>query len=336
MAKLPFIRTQFLENIRANAKNYLKYFDNSDNSWLEGVLKQSPFGETKFDQPKFELFMPESYQFSPRTDIENVHEVYEKLKWLTDSQASDERLWAGLCLGPFWDYVHYRWKIDSPESIKQHYLFAYNPRRSLTRNAVSRLWWIGRLTYDSSRKDPYELTDFVCENSRFIVDVLERNVSNSKPLMCEFLGACVDAKNSGLKMDTNTIRELEKYLDLLGGVFILDYMPRGFVYNKILNKANELRHNQDAATEKKQIPKMTSVTEKSTVFAVDPSLAAPKNKTGLVTQKSIIYATDQLGHNYILNLKKYHYYTKPESLIGKKVGDTFFTSTQQLTITAIK
>lgn len=141
---------------------------------------------------------------------------------------------------------------SAASTVRQHYFFGFGPRRSLTRNAMSRLWRIGQLTYDPERQDPFELTDFVCENSRFIVDVLERNVSDSLPLMKEFLSACVDLNKAGYMMDTNIIRELQKYMDILGGVYVLDYMPQGFLYNKIKERAGILfdSNNKNANKEK--------------------------------------------------------------------------------------
>ena len=41
------------------------------------------------------------------TDAANAQEVYGKLSFISDSQASDERLWAGMCLGPFYEYTQY-------------------------------------------------------------------------------------------------------------------------------------------------------------------------------------------------------------------------------------
>ena len=43
--------------------------------------------------------------------------MYGNLQFLTDSQASDERLWAGLGLGHFWNYIKYRWNIDGQSSV---------------------------------------------------------------------------------------------------------------------------------------------------------------------------------------------------------------------------
>ena len=237
MGKIPYMRMADINTLKANADAYLSHYNDEDNNWLNEVLGHTPFSMTKYDLPEINLYMPKDETHKELTDKNNVREVYSKLKFLTPSQASDERLWAGLCLGPFWKYVSYRWTIDSVAAIRQHYFFGYGPRRSLTRNAMSRLWRIGQLTYDSERQDPFELTDFVCENSRFIIDVLERNVSDSLPLMREFLGACLDLRKKGYQLSTKTIQELEKYMDILGGIYVLDYMPKGFLYNMIQERA---------------------------------------------------------------------------------------------------
>lgn len=42
-------------------------------------------------------------------------------------------------------------------------------------------------------------------------------------------------------MDTNTVGELAKYLNLLGGIYILDCLPEQRIYDKILTKATEIQ-----------------------------------------------------------------------------------------------
>ena len=158
-------------------------------------------------------------------------------------QASDERLWAGLCLGKFWSYVNYRWEISKKcniSTVKQHYLFGFGARRSLTRNAMSRLWWIGRLTYDETRPDPWELTEFVCENADYIMHTLERNFSNNPAIIHPFLSAIIDARKNGLRINTDIVGELSKYLNLLGGIYILDCLPYSKIYEKIYTKIEEI------------------------------------------------------------------------------------------------
>lgn len=157
-------------------------------------------------------------------------------------------MWAGLALGPFWEYVQVRWNIKNhctKSNILQHYFFAFGPRRSLTRNAISRLWWIGRLTYDPKAQDPWELTRFVCRYSRFIVDILERSMSNNPSVVRPFIRAVMDAEGEKISISTQRIRDLAIYLGELGGVYILDCLPEKEIHDKILNKAEELQKSDD-------------------------------------------------------------------------------------------
>ena len=240
--KLQIVSYDNLDSIKANLKTWADNFKLDSAAWLESEYENALFINTKYGEiSDFSLDMSEDKPFL--TEAANAQRVYENLKFLSDSQASDERLWAGLCMGPFWKYVQYRWDIAkkaTPANIEQHFFFGYGARRSLTRNAISRLWWIGRLTYDETRADPYELTKLVCESSDYIMHILERNTSNNPMIIRAFLGAVLDARNEGLDMNTDIEGELAKYLNLLGGIYILDCLPSERIHNKILDKAREL------------------------------------------------------------------------------------------------
>lgn len=237
--KLQFLSGDSITAIKANL-NELRTKFGGGNEWISDFFDgKSPFKDTKYEIEDFQLDMSQTDPFL--TEYENVRRVYTRLKFLPDSQASDERVWAGLCMGPFYDYVKYRWKIDETSSvttIEQHFFFGYGARRSLTRNALSRLWWIGRLTYDNERE--YELTKFVCENADNIMHILERNTSNNPDIVKPFISAIIDAKSTGKQIDTNDIGELSKYLNLLGGTYILDCLPSSVIYAKIYKKAIEI------------------------------------------------------------------------------------------------
>ena len=240
--KLQFISYDNLDRIKTSLSSWAENFKLDSSDWLVDEFDNALFSDTKYGEiPDFSLDM--SAEKPLLTDVVNARRVYENLKFLSDSQASDERLWAGLCLGPFWKYVQYRWDIckkATASNIQQHYLFGFGARRSLTRNAMSRLWWIGRLTYDDSRTDPYELTKFVCENSDYIMHILERNTSNNPMIIRAFLSAVLDARSEGLNINTDTVGELAKYLNLLGGTYILDCLPQERIYQKILDKAHSV------------------------------------------------------------------------------------------------
>lgn len=239
--KIPFIKLDGLSEIKSNLKYYVKNF-NKPTSWLMDNQYNSLLTESKLEIPGLVLTM--SALQPSKTDFENSKRVYETLKFLTDSQASDERLWAALCLGPFWEYMQYRWNDKNgwnESSILVRFFFNSNIRRSMVRNGLSRLWWIARLTYDEKRKDPYELTRLVCEQQRFIADVLERNTSNNLLIIRPFLDAILKARELGKNIDTNDMRNLAKYLNLLGGTYVLDCLPYETIRNKILDRINKIK-----------------------------------------------------------------------------------------------
>lgn len=243
---MQFVSWDDLSAIKSNLENYANKFMYSSNEWIEAELGHSPLTDTRYSMTDFALDMSEEKPFL--TEAKNVQLVYENLKFLSDSQASDERIWAGLCLGPFWEYVQYRWDMKrkcTKSNIEQHYFFGFGARRSLTRNAIARLWWIGRLTYDESRSDPYELSTFVCENSDYIMHILERNTSNNPMIIRAFLSAILKAREEGLHIDTNVVGELAKYLNLLGGTYILDCLSTEKIFNKILEKAHDIARRED-------------------------------------------------------------------------------------------
>ena len=240
MTKIRFISQEGLETIKGNLYEVRPFFCDEDSSWI-----QKRFGDvyinSKYEMPDISLNMDSDTPFA--TESANVKLIYSALKIIPDTHASDERLWAGICLTVFWKYVQYRWKIKEKctvNNIKHHFFFDFGPRRSLTRNALSRLWWIGRLTYDEARKNPYELTDFVCKNADFIFHILERNTSNNKMLVKGFLQGVFDAQKEGLNINTNTVAELARYLNQLGGVYILDCLSEDAINIKILARARKI------------------------------------------------------------------------------------------------
>lgn len=238
---LVYIIENNLLDLKSNLKSTLDKYALADNNWLKDYFGADPLLPSKYEVEDFSLDMSHEKPFY--TDSENVIRVYSRLKFLSDSQASNERLWAGLCLGPFWRYTQYRWEIvkkNTVKKIEQHFFFGFGARRSLTRNALSRLWWIGRLTFDEERKDPFELTKYVCENQDIIMHMLERNISNNKEIIIPFISAIIDARKEGLPINTDRVGELAKYLNLLGGIYILDILDRQVIYDKVLNKAREM------------------------------------------------------------------------------------------------
>lgn len=240
--KLVYLEEDSLIALKSNLPQMINKYAMPDNAWIEEYFGRSPFRDAKYTVDDFSLDMSQEKPFL--TEFENVKRVHTRLGFLSDSQASDERLWAGLCLGPFWKYTQYRWEIAkkcTQANIEQHFFFGFGARRSLTRNAIARLWWIGRLTYDAQRDNPYELTQFVCENADYIMHILERNISNNPSIVQAFVSAVLAARKEGIPINTDIVGDLAKYLNLLGGTYILDCLPPEVIFGKVHTKAKAYR-----------------------------------------------------------------------------------------------
>lgn len=240
--KVKFLTENALETLR-NEKNWPLFeptFKCSTNrellTTLQEFLQEEPLKETDY-------YLPDDLILDPtclgRTELPGVRAVYEALKGLPRSIASDARFWSGLCIDMFWPYVCKRWlnKGVSASTVRDHFLFMGQSKKAYTRNALARLWWIGDLTVDYSRKNPYEITEFVLQDTDYVVNILERNYSNNRGLVMEYVGAVERARSEGYDVRRKENRELCKFLNLLGGVYVLDALPKGMVYTKIYQKA---------------------------------------------------------------------------------------------------
>lgn len=192
--------------------------------------------ETQFEINDFKLDMSQPDGKESLTDVENIQRVYNHMKFLSDSQASDERIWAAYTFSEFLDYMRYRWKASSISDLENRYLFGYSVQRSLFRNGVSRLWWIGRFTYDETRLDPYELTRFLCKDQDYIENICGRNIFNNPNVGFATISALYDAEKAGVVVNRELVREVSKYVNLLAGTYLLDTLSKEEIYQKIQNK----------------------------------------------------------------------------------------------------
>ena len=294
-----------------------KYQHYPQNNWIQEACGKDPFINTKYDSVK-DIVLNMSSKAPQDTDFENVKEVYSKLDFLSDSNASDERLWAAMCLSVGYEYTRYRWKIETYENVVQHYYFAYGGRRSLTRNAMSRLWWIGRLTYDKDRKDPWELTRFVCQHSDYVMHLIERNTSNSIHILRPFLEAIIEAQERGIDLNTDDAGELSKYLNLLGGVYILDFMSEEWIKEKIGKKIDSIIAREHEKAMLKQAEN------------IDNTLTRASSESVIIVQEN------ETSPKIPLPVKKNKFRTEPKSLVGVGVGDTVRIGKKKYIVVGIK
>lgn len=163
---------------------------------------------------------------------------------LTDIQASDERLWAGLTHGTFYNYMHYRWGNKSNNSLsntKSRYFFAQSKRRSLVTNSLSRLWWIGKYTYDEQYENPFELLNYFKNDfSTKALYLFSSNFSSNDKIRKALLIVVNNLENNGIKISSKRFNDIIMYLNVLGGTFLLDYYSKEELINIIEDYASRL------------------------------------------------------------------------------------------------
>lgn len=233
--KLYFMKKEALEILKDNLDLvYNKYFTEKDNKWLWTVCGGDPFVEYK-DVPDFQLSMLRSDISIGEVEFNNCKILYENLSFLNESQASDERLWAGLCHSVFYDYVRKRWDYDSKQpktqkeavsNLKSRFFFSGGTRAGLYRNTLAKCWWVGRNTFDGSIPNHFEKLDIIGSNdiSSKISDIFYSNNFSSNPTILNgIVNGIKYFKDEGVQITLREhIRPSLQLLNAVGGGLILD------------------------------------------------------------------------------------------------------------------
>lgn len=242
--KINFLKEESLLTLKGNIKsNILQYREIENKSILDFFNGQNPFAEFKYDVNDFQLLMDE--ERPEKTDLENIKRIYLNLKFLTETQATDERLWAGLAHDKFWTYMQYRWPVDKMKdpqiNLKRQYFFGESKRRSLTFHGIAKLWWIGRYTYDERKDNPFELTEYACKDlSTTSLYLFSSNFTSNDNIRLGMLRAIVDMEKIGYRVKRQEQNELIKHFNILGGTYILDIFSEDEIYEQVTKKLNRI------------------------------------------------------------------------------------------------
>ena len=240
---LMYLDQKAIDDIKLNCRKYKTHFLDEKNTWfIEYFKKNGWLHDSKIQCSDIKMNMDKDYNISDR---KNVEILYEALFDLSPSLAIDERLWAGMLFGPFWEYVQYR-RADKLRSGDEReflnsFFFMRGTKRSCFINCLSRLWWTGYLLYDKSAENHYEAVDLVTE-SAFASNIIlfsSNNFTSNKEVALGVLDCIRKRKEAGEKIGRYHFVEANKYLNCLGGVYLLDTLKRREVrdlVNASLNK----------------------------------------------------------------------------------------------------
>ncbi|EKU42686.1 hypothetical protein C518_2414 [Lysinibacillus fusiformis ZB2] len=229
-----YIKENALEQLKTNIDNNIgKYL--LDDKWINEYLQSIGWEEWNIQS---RLFMNDiNLVVDPtdrgKNDAENSKRIYSALKDITPTQASDERLWAYLTHVTYWDYMKARWNVETrlegnPKNfVTERYFFASNRQKALVRNGIARLWWYGYVSFDDTRDNPFELTDFLLSKQDLATSLMERQYSNNRDFIIATLSVLKEYEQVTPSILTKKpIQALTKHIQHIGGVSILDALDR--------------------------------------------------------------------------------------------------------------
>lgn len=231
--EIKFLTQDALDFLKNNLEENLELYQFADSSWIEQQVGYDPFVLYKSEIDDFTL--------DPTAkEIENVKLLYLSMRGLTDSDATDERLWSGLSHGTFWSFMQNnllqglqlnpRLKFNKGLVLNRYFFnIAENGRkRSLYINNLAKLWWAGRLTYDKDdTTDPFKaLTLFETAFSHKIINTFSSNFMANSEIRFAVFDTGLYLQNKGITIKGDTLIPLLKFLNQLGGSIILDVFSR--------------------------------------------------------------------------------------------------------------
>ena len=189
-------------------------------------------------------------------DLENAIKIYKTYHALTETQASDPRLWTYLSHCTFRQYAMRRWGYTKPyeeaiqnnqtkQKAQDYYLshwFVGSNDRALRRNALARLWWAAHLTVspwerdpemfmDGQRpEDPFHYTKVLFSTQDVFLQVLERGLGRDSRILIPVLDH-IDKHGS---LTREQIRSIMKELNLIASVRNISFLERSEI-DKLLD-----------------------------------------------------------------------------------------------------
>lgn len=242
--KIHFLKESSLETLRKNVHANLSRYKDPSNAWVAEVCGEEPFAEFKMDIPDFELNYDVNGEAS-KQDVENAIKLYSAMKGLSDTQATEERLWAGMCHDDFYGFLNHRWQMNKPGRLKDNevetrFFFGQNAKRSLFTNSLSKLWWCARLTYNENFDDPFALTRYFADDfTTKTLMIFSNNYMANKNIVIGLILALLQLEKENFalpnqKKKREVYYEATRYLNVLGGTCILDFFSAKEIQEKVI------------------------------------------------------------------------------------------------------
>ena len=313
-----FLKSRALDTLKNGLPQiYDKYFTQRDNSWLADVCGENPFVKFR-DVPDFELAPLDKGLGEGEILFRNCKILYKKLNFLTARQAADERFWAGLCHGVFYDYLRRRHKHDTEEKrptakdIKTRFFFEATSITGIFRNSLSKCWWTGRAFYDATRSNVFEKLDIIGANdiSSKISYVLRYPFTANPKILNGIVKFFEHFGAKGLGTLKNTLRPAMYELNKRGGAVVLDCLTEEEIASIMIEHVEKIfSQREQPATSKKKF-----------FISINPNDTRTVELNSRVT---VVSLRDGSRHIYKAdNRLKKKFSDVFNELIGKKINST--------------
>lgn len=250
MTCLRYYTVDALENLRANVPDRLDwYYAPEGNLPLPSL---GGFRESKVEASSLQEQLVVNGEQPSATDAQNALVVYQALSQLTAHQASIERMWAYVCHCDCPQYVAARWlsqrprkKDDAIRKVRNHF-FAVGNRALIRDNAVSRLWWLGRIAHDVDPDNPNSFLTILLHRQDVRSALIERpSVSMNRRVLREIYFVMREHwTNGGALFGRETFRSWMVALNRRGGVVLLDALPKDALAQLLRDEANSAIEEQ--------------------------------------------------------------------------------------------
>jgi hypothetical protein len=232
MKKLVYVSDEFLDEFDTNFKsNYLPLYLEGDKEKITEIFSDPEnVIESSIDFNYTDLVLESK---DPNANKKNMKIIWESLKHLSISEASNEKLWIALENTCYLDYHLDQLKLitgsNREKSVISRTIFNNGKKRSLIINSIASLWWIAYYTINPEAEDPFYLTDRFMEGTYRgnAIAYFSSNLVSNKNIVLGTLEAIYELIDEGKMIENRySYSSANKLLNLTGGVVILDLLSK--------------------------------------------------------------------------------------------------------------
>ena len=138
---------------------------------------------------------------------------------LSPADATDECLWATLCLDHYKEYVRDRW--TGPGKSMERHIFASGIRDRQRDNGIGRLWWSAYFLkqieeFDKDFDTEYYLENIIFKQQDLRAQLIDRNTTSANKKLFKTIMKTVDQQSKqGIQFNREKTRDFIKELNFL-------------------------------------------------------------------------------------------------------------------------